>query len=172
VVGGDQRAHRRSERTGERGRRALDHRDLEPGCAGGRGDLGTDESTADDHEPTTARQVLAQRAGVVERAQHVDAVQAVAAGESAGGRSGGHDHPVGTDCTAVREPYRALGAVEPDGAGAEQPLRVQLLAVPLEHEVGLPHLTGEELLGQRRPAVGAVSLITDDDEPSVKTLRA
>lgn len=171
VEGGDELTHRRAQRTRERCRGGLDDRDLESEPAGGRGDLGADEPAADDDEPATARQVLAQRACVVERAQNVNALQAVASGQGAGGRPGGHHDAVGANRAAVGQPYRAIDAIQPDGTGAEQPLRTQLLAVRLEHEVGLRHLTGEELLGQRRPVVRAMGLVADDDEPSVVALR-
>jgi hypothetical protein len=53
----------------------LDQRDLRPALARRGGDLAADPPGADHDEPATAVQDAAQRVGVLERAQDVDALE-------------------------------------------------------------------------------------------------
>lgn len=169
---GDDASHDLAERSGKRSRRGLDDRHVKSQAVRGRGDLGADEPAADHHQPPAEGQIGPQGPGVVQGPQRVHSFEALAARQHARGRTRGDDDPVGPDGPAVGKPHGVVGGVESRGPHAEQPLRLQVLAVRLQSEIRFADRAGEELLGQRRPVVRAVRLVTDHDEPSVVALLA
>ena len=113
-----------------------------------------------------AGQRRAQRERVVERAEHVDALEL----DRVAGpvpRTGAR----GDQQLAVAQPFATLerelvpGGVEVGRSGAEPPLHLDV-AARQRGLLGLLH-TAEQLLGQRRPRVGQVVLRPDHDQLAV-----
>ena len=123
--------------------------------------LAADVAAADQHGALGLLGVGADRVGVAERAQVVDAVEVAALrAQPAHVRAGGEQRVVELDLVLGRQRGHALVAVELHHAGAGEQLDV-LLAPPLvgaEQHV-LPGLLALQVaLGQRRPVVGRVEL--------------
>ena len=170
----DRRAHLGAERTGERGRHRLDDGDVEPERARARGDLGADEAGADDDQGRGARQVVAQRDGVVEGAQDVDAGERVVARATARARE-----PVASttasavsDEPSARSTVRVAG-VERDSGGAEQPLDARGPRRPSSSDSSAsPVLPVRKPLDSGGRSYGRCALGADDDDAAVEALRA
>ena len=69
-----------AKRAGQRCRRGLDHRHVQPQFRCGGSDFGADEAGADHHQPRARAQFVAQRHRVIDGAQHVHTGQALRAG--------------------------------------------------------------------------------------------
>ena len=161
--------HRRLERLGH------GHRRAEPSA--GRGHLETDESRADHHHPSTLSgcgELLADGEAVVERAQREDARHPVGAGQMASPRTGRDDQSVVSELGPVLEADHPGLGVERGRAVAEAELEaegVERIGGVVVDPLDVPE-TCEELLGERRPVVGRVPLVADDDHRSGVTLVA
>jgi hypothetical protein len=166
VQAADRLAHRRAQRSLERGVLGLDHGDLQSRAAGAARHLGADEAAPHDHERARARQVVAQGARVVQGPQHVHARARELAGQRPRARAGGQHDGVRHDLVAVGQDDGVPTGVEPDGRRPEAPghvERVVLLAQQVQR--GLVHGSGQEALRQRRAVVGQVRLVADDRHP-------
>src|ERR1051325_4303583 len=96
----------------------------------------------------------------------MDAGHVLAAGQPAGGGTGGDDEPVVGQGLAVVERDGAGGDIESGGPAPEMPghaQRVVLTLVPQRGLLGAP-VALEYLLRQRRPVVGQGRLGTDRDQ--------
>ncbi len=113
VHGGAGCSHVVAERAYERHRQGFEDRHLEAALAGRGRDLGSDEAGADDHH--SARRLVElgpDREAVLERAQHVDALEVGRAGDAPWRRAGREDHPVVGEHLAVVERDGLRGWVE------------------------------------------------------------
>ena len=109
----------------------LEQRDLEAAVAARGRHLGADEAGADhDHPLGQVVEVGAQGEAVVERAQHVHALEHRCPGQPAGRGAGGDDEAVVADPVAAVEAHEAIGQVEAHGPTPEQVLEVEVLARP------------------------------------------
>ena len=115
-----------------------------------------------------------QREALVERAQHVDAVELGLVRAAADHRPRGDDQAVVGHALAVVDGYDALRHVEAGGGPAEPSVDVQRAEVavaPQRDALGLP-LPGQHLLGQRRPVVGLEGLGPDQGDATFEAFVA
>ena len=164
----------RRERPGQRGGQRFEdgHVDTEDASRGGH--LGADEPGADHAQARRRLELGPDGQALIERAQHVDAGQLPAAGQPAGGGSGGDDEPVVSQRLAVVEGDSAGRHVEGRSPAPEMPghaQRVVLALVPQRRLLGLP-VALEHLLRQRRPVVGQRRLGPDGDQLTLEPLLA
>ena len=131
VGAGDDLAESHAERTGQRGRRRLDHGDVQAELTGGRGDLRADESGADHDKSCPSAQFVTQRDGVIDRPQHVHSSQVFGRATTVPATRR-HDDAVGADRGSVVELNSARGRVEAGRVHAEQPVGVQVVVVGFE----------------------------------------
>ena len=171
---------------GERHRCRLDHRDLHAQPAGGRRHLGPDEPGPHDDQPRSWAQFVTQGQRVVEGPQRVDACR------RSGGRLGGpgsdrhagqpgqrtgpgaarQDDARPADLVARRQAHPARARVQGHGGVTGPHLDVERLVARRGQAQPLPRqCSGEELLGQRRPVVGSVPLVTDQHDRALVTQR-
>ena len=167
---GAYRADLGTQHTAQRYRQGLDHGDLQSPAPGGGRHLGTDEpGTHHHHPPGSGLQLCPYRQAVVQAPQGVDTVQAAGGQLTAAGPGGDEDTVGGNRRTAV-EGDGAGGHVEPDSPVTQPPPDIQIPergTVGQEDAIRLP-LPGQNLLGQGRPIVGLVGLITNDGDGSVE----
>ena len=137
------------------------------------GDLAADPARADDDEPSAGVEHGAQRVGVLDGAQDVDAVE-IGAGDrrAAGLRAGGEQQ---------RVVGHALAAGEHDRAGADVERLDRRLGAQLDRVLLVPGrvllqvdrvavgLAAQVVLAQRRALVGALGLGAQQDDAAVES---
>jgi hypothetical protein len=163
---GDLRAERQRQRAllGEDERRADAHRRQR------RGDLARDERAADDADPAGALGVGAQRVGVAQGAQEVDAVEVAALERQAPHVRPGRDQRVAVGDRPLRRQPRLVGrGVELHDARAREDLDV---AGHLDQRVLLRRAAQEVVLGDRGALVRRVELAPDEEHRSAEALGA
>ena len=162
----------------ERHRRRLDRRVTSSAAlARGRRDLGADPARADDHHRAAAVDPLAQRVGVVERAQVVDAVEsAPGIGSAARLGAGGEQQAVVGQPLAAGERDLARGRGRSPSRAVPRRSSIVVLVVEAASSctqtfsrVGL---AAQVLLGERRALVRALGLGADQHDAAVEALLA
>ena len=137
--------------------------------------LGPDVAPADQHHPLGLLRVGADRVGVAERAQVVDAVQLAAVGaQPPDVRARGQQGLPEAHLVLVRQGRDPLVHVELHHAGAGEQLDV-LLAPPVvgaEEHILLGLLAAEVALRERRPVVGRIELACDEHHGALGPLLA
>ena len=139
-----------------------------------RGHLGADEARADDQHPLRpGLQRRLQLGRVIAGAQRVQALQLGLFGvEPRAGTDAGRDQqPVVGHLVTVGEQHLPVVAVQSGGRHAQAPVRVDL---PQARQLGVTrrHPSLEHLLGQRRPVVRLVDLVTNDGQRASEPLVA
>ena len=139
------------------------------------GKLGPDPAGSDHGHLRAGLEARSQRVAVGERTQVVHSVEAGAGHpDLARLRAGGDQQPVvGGPRIAVDEDP-VLGRVDRRDPGRGQQLDVVLLVEALLVHAGLlpRHLAAQVFLGQRRPLVGELVLVSDQHDRAVKALGA
>ena len=139
-----------------------------------RGHFGADEARADDQHPLRpGLQRRLQLGRVIAGAQRVQALQLGLFGvEPRAGTDAGRDQqPVVGHLVTVGEQHFPVVAVQSGGRHAQTPVRVDL---PQARQLGVTrrHPSLEHLLGQRRPIVRLVDLVTNDGQRASEALVA
>lgn len=156
----------RAERGGQRHGDRVDEDDLATETYGGGGDLGTDQSGADDQHSGTGSESRAQPVGVVRRTQDMHALATDPQNREAGGGTARREHDtVGAQQVSVAE---LDGAVPRPQRGHRRPVDqpYPLVVVPpgrLEGDLLDVLRAGQEVLRQRRTVVGEVPRIDEGD---------
>ncbi len=160
-------AHQRSTGT-------LRHGDGQAHLPAGRRDLGTGETRADDEHPARPRlQPLVQVGGVVPGPQQADAAQPglVLLGPGPGADAGRDEQPVVLHLVPVGQPDPLGRQVQTRRRDTEPPLGVDLPAVR-QLGVARGRHAQQDGLGQRRPVVRLVRLVTDQGQFAGEALGA
>ena len=161
---GEPAADARAEHRRERRFGGFHDRDLDADACGGGGDLLSDKAGADHGEAAAGNERVAQAAGVVDRPQHVDVVEALGAGQRPRRAAGGDQQLRERQAPARVEHERAARDVERGGAGTGEQVDV-VLGVPVvraEAQVVVIDRSGQVLLGERRAVVGRERLAGDE----------
>ena len=157
---------------GQQDRVAVEHDDLStPAERRGR-HLGAEEATAEDADPASGLQPLAQPVAVGQGADVVDPVP-LDAGQPARPATGGEHDEVGGDRAAVGEEHRTdVGGDPLHRAAGPQGDVLSFAPGRVEQPEAVVPALAESLLGQVRALVRAGRLVTDDDDGTGKAATA
>ncbi len=161
-----------TERADQRGGPCLNDGHLQAQAAADRRHLRAGESRPDDQHPVDAGgQPLAHPVRLVERAQHVHAVELRLRllRPRPGARAGRDQHLVEPDPPAVGEAHLLGGDVQPCRGRSRQPFDVDLAQVGKHGVLGVDHAC-QHLLGQRRPVVRLVLLVPDESDRALEAV--
>ncbi len=172
-LGGDIADHP-AERPDQRCAGAFRDRHVQSEIATDRSHLGADEARADDQHPLRpGLQRRLQLGRVIAGPQRVEALQLGLFGvePGAGTDAGCDQQPVVGHLVTVGEQHLPAVAVQSGGRHAQTPVRVYL---PQARQLGVTrrHPSLEYLLGQRRPVVRLVDLVTNDGQRAGEPLVA
>jgi len=136
--------------------------------AGAGSDFSAEESRSHDCDPAVAQQVGAERFGVVQGSEDVDAGQ-VGAG-AAGPGPGGDHHGVGDKGGPVGQLHCPVTGAQRHGPHSQAEVQGERgeLVVGAQPHAFAGILAGQDFFGQRWPLVGAVGFVTDERDGSVE----